>query len=58
MKATIRTEMQEGHRSMPAFEVATDARIVKTINAAYLAVRGQPQPTGAITPPGFTNWLT
>jgi acetylornithine deacetylase len=38
---------------MPAFQVAKDARIVKTINAAYQAVRGVPQPTGAILPPGF-----
>jgi acetylornithine deacetylase len=53
LKATVRTEKQEGHRSMPAFQVARDARIVRTINAAYAAVRGQPQPTGAITPPGF-----
>ena len=52
-KATIRTEKQEGHRSMSAFQVARDARIVRTINAAYAAVRGVPQPTGAITPPGY-----
>ncbi len=26
-----------------------DARIVKTLNAAYQAVRGEPQPTGAIS---------
>ena len=38
---------------MPAFEVSRNARIVRTINAAYEAVRGQPQPTGAITPPGY-----
>ncbi|POR56559.1 M20 family metallopeptidase [Bosea psychrotolerans] len=53
LKATIRTEKEEGHRSMPAFEVARDARIVKTINAAYQEVRGEAQPTGAIAPPGF-----
>ena len=53
LKATIRTEKKEGHQSMPAFEVSKNARIVRTINAAYQSVRGQPQPTGAITPPGF-----
>ena len=53
LKATIRTEKKEGHQSMPAFEVSRNARIVRTINAAYQAVRGQPQPTGAITPPGY-----
>ena len=53
LKATIRTEKTEGHQSMPAFEVAREARIVRTINAAYQAVRGAPQPTGAILPPGF-----
>lgn len=53
LKAAIRVEKQEGHRSMPAFEVAKDARIVRTINAAYEAVRGAPQPTGAIAPPCF-----
>jgi acetylornithine deacetylase len=53
LKATLRTEKKEGHQSMPAFEVSRNARIVRTINAAYEAVRGVPQPTGAITPPGF-----
>ena len=53
LKAMIRVEKKEGHRSMPAFQVAKDARIVKTINAAYQAVRGTPQPTGAITPFGY-----
>lgn len=53
LKAAIRVEKQEGHRSMPAFEVAKDARIVRTINAAYEAVRGAAQPTGAIAPPCF-----
>ncbi|MDR6869775.1 acetylornithine deacetylase [Bosea sp. BE125] len=53
LQATIRTEKEEGHRSMPAFEVARNARIVKTINAAYQEVRGEAQPTGAIAPPGF-----
>ena len=53
LKTAIRVEKKEGHQSMPAFEVAKDARIVRTINAAYEAVRGEAQPTGAIKPPGF-----
>ncbi|KRE08065.1 acetylornithine deacetylase [Bosea sp. Root670] len=53
LKTSIRVEKKEGHQSMPAFEVAKDARIVKTVNAAYEAVRGEKQPTGAIKPPGF-----
>ncbi|MGE7471022.1 M20 family metallopeptidase [Bosea sp. NPDC003192] len=53
LKTSIRIEKKEGHQSMPAFEVAKDARIVKTVNAAYEAVRGEKQPTGAIKPPGF-----
>jgi acetylornithine deacetylase len=53
LQASIRVEQAEGHRSMPAFEVARDAPIVRSINAAYQTVRGTPQPTGAITPPGF-----
>ena len=53
LKATIHVEKKDGHRSMPAFEVSPDARIVKTINAAYQTVRGKPQPTGALLPPGY-----
>ena len=53
LKASIRTEKKTGHGVMPAFEVAKDARIVKSVNAAYAMVRGQIQPTGAIAPPGF-----
>lgn len=53
LKATVRTEKAEGRPIMPAFEVSKESRIVKAINAAYEAVRGEPQPTGAITPPGF-----
>ncbi|MEO7242176.1 MAG: M20/M25/M40 family metallo-hydrolase [Variovorax sp.] len=53
LKATIRTDRKAGHGLMPAFEVARDARIVKTVNAAYAEGRGEPQPTGAIAPPGF-----
>ena len=53
LKATLRTEHQEGRPVMPAFEVPMDAPIVRAVNNAYRAVRGKPQPTGAITPPGF-----
>ena len=45
---------EDGDRpSMPPFEVAKDARIVKVLNEAYQTIRGTSQPTGAITPPGF-----
>ncbi|MCQ8781595.1 M20 family metallopeptidase [Mangrovibrevibacter kandeliae] len=53
LKASLRTEKQEGRPTMPAFEVTKDSRIVTAINAAYQAVRGEAQPTGAIPPPGF-----
>ena len=53
LKATVRSEQVEGRPLMPAFEVAKDARIVRTVNAAYEKVRGVPQPTGAIAPPCF-----
>ena len=53
LKATVRSEQVEGRPLMPAFEVAKDSRIVRTVNAAYRKVRGQPQPTGAIAPPCF-----
>lgn len=53
LKATVTPEHEIGRPAMPAFQVAKDAAIVKSINAAYQAVRGEAQPTGAITPPGF-----
>jgi len=53
LKTSLRIEKKEGHQSMPAFEVSPNARIVRTINSAYRAVRGEAQPTGAILPPGF-----
>lgn len=44
----------EEHRlAMPAFEVPRDSPIVLALNRAYRSVRGEEQPTGAITPPGF-----
>ncbi len=53
LRATLWSETRDGNPSMPAFEVPEDARIVTAVNAAYEAIRGEKQPTGAITPPGF-----
>ncbi|TKT69766.1 M20/M25/M40 family metallo-hydrolase [Aquamicrobium sp. LC103] len=53
LKAKLSTEAREGRPVMPAFEVAKDSPIVTALNAAYGAIRNEPQPTGAITPPGF-----
>lgn len=53
IKARVTAENREGRPTMPAFRVDPGSRIVRSINAAYRAVRGEEQPTGAITPPGF-----
>jgi acetylornithine deacetylase len=53
LKATVQMESTAGRVTMPSFEVAPDSAIVKAINSAYEEVRGEKQPTGAITPPGF-----
>ncbi len=53
LQATVAAEQETGRPTMPAFQVAKDARIVRALNAAYEAVRGSAQPTGAITPPGY-----
>jgi acetylornithine deacetylase len=53
LKTELRSEDRAGVPTMPPFEVATTSPIVAAINKAYLSVRGAPQPTGAITPPGF-----
>jgi len=53
LKAELIPERTENRPQMPPFEVDRESRIVKTINAAYAHVRGEAQPTGAITPPGF-----
>ncbi|GGB20720.1 M20/M25/M40 family metallo-hydrolase [Allosediminivita pacifica] len=53
LKAAVRTEVSDGRPIMPAFEVDKASRIVTALNAAYESLRGQKQPTGAITPPGF-----
>ena len=42
-----------GRLSMPAFEVSRESPIVVVLNRAYREVRGEEQPTGALTPPGF-----
>lgn len=52
LKATVERE-NTGRPLMPYFQVDRQSRIVTAINAAYQTVRGEPQPTGAIRPPGF-----
>ena len=52
LKATVERE-NTGRPLMPYFQVDRSSRIVKAVNAAYQSVRGEPQPTGAIRPPGF-----
>ncbi len=53
LKAVLTPEHTIGRPMMPAFEVSKDSAIVKAVNRAYEKVRGEPQPTGAIRPPGF-----
>ena len=53
LKATLTPEHQVGRPMMPPFEVSHDSAIVKAVNRAYQKVRGVPQPTGALGPPGF-----
>jgi acetylornithine deacetylase len=54
LKATVSAEKGPGNGlNMLPFEVAEDARIVRTVNANYQAIRGAAQPTGAIRPPAF-----
>lgn len=54
LQATVsHQENTSGKPSMLPFEVSMDARIVKTVNAAYERLRGVPQPTGALRPPAF-----
>ncbi|PKE30872.1 acetylornithine deacetylase [Rahnella sp. AA] len=46
----------DGKRHRPTmlpFEVSVESPIVKAVNRAYQAVRGEEQPTGVITPPAF-----
>ena len=53
LQAKLVPEMIEGRPLMPPFEVSPESRIVKAINGAYETVRGEKQPTGAITPTRF-----
>ncbi|QCI99293.1 M20 family metallopeptidase [Agrobacterium larrymoorei] len=53
LKAKLVPELIEGRPLMPPFEVSPESPIVKSINAAYETVRGEKQPTGAITPTRF-----
>jgi acetylornithine deacetylase len=53
LKTTLTPEHLAGRPMMPTFEVSMSSPIVKAINWAYERVRGGPQPTGAIRPPGF-----
>jgi acetylornithine deacetylase len=53
LKARVEMESTAGRVTMPSFEVSPTSPIVRAINAAYEQVRGEKQPTGAITPPGF-----
>ncbi|KAL2823336.1 hypothetical protein BDW59DRAFT_163303 [Aspergillus cavernicola] len=39
--------------TMPAFQVSKDSVIVRSLNAAYQAVRGEEQPTGVLPPTCF-----
>ena len=53
LETRLTAAQEVGRPVMPAFEVSRGSRIVQALNAAYRQVRGEPQPTGAITPPGF-----
>jgi acetylornithine deacetylase len=53
LRTVLTPEHLLGRPAMPTFEVARDSPIVQAVNRAYLKVRGRPQPTGAILPPGF-----
>jgi acetylornithine deacetylase len=53
LKATVERAGGAQPIEMLPFEVDRGARIVRTVNAAYEAVRGEKQPTGAIPPPCF-----
>ncbi|HUK07055.1 MAG TPA: M20/M25/M40 family metallo-hydrolase [Stellaceae bacterium] len=53
----LKSNVMKAPRAQPIgmlpFEVDKNARIVRTLNAAYKTVRGVEQPTGAIPPPCF-----
>ncbi|SLN64833.1 M20 family metallopeptidase [Oceanibacterium hippocampi] len=50
LRAEVRKEFGSHRISMLPFEVAKDARIVRTVDAAHRAVRGSALPTGPIRP--------
>lgn len=53
LQASVHVQKSPDRPVMPAFRVDRDSRIVTAINAAYLAIRGEPQPTGPLTPTGY-----
>ncbi|MDP6708933.1 MAG: M20/M25/M40 family metallo-hydrolase [Alphaproteobacteria bacterium] len=54
LKAVVREQSNDdGRPDMLPFEVDKGARIVQSLNAAYRAVRGGAQETGAFAPPCF-----
>ena len=53
LKAKVMKAPHAQRIGMLPFEVAKDSRIVRAVNGAYKAVRGEQQPTGAIPPPCF-----
>ena len=53
LEARLTAERTLGRATMPPFRVDPGSRIVRSINAAYTNVRGEPQPTGAVLPPGY-----
>jgi acetylornithine deacetylase len=53
LRADLRIDEGADQARMPPFEIAPDAPIVQALNEAHATIRGTPQPTGAITPPGF-----
>ena len=53
LNAVLTADRTTGRATMPPFAVARDSRIVQVLNRAYRRIRNEPQPTGAITPPGY-----
>ncbi len=53
LQAVLTPARNLGRQTMPPFAVAKESRIVQVVNQAYQQVRGAPQPTGALTPPGY-----
>lgn len=53
LRTTLTPEHQIGRPMMPTFEARRGSPVVRAVNRAYETVRGVPQPTGAIRPPGY-----